>query len=310
MEVGIHSRAKDWLLRAWLDVCVKVKAKGTYRDTVLIDLYAGDGENTASLPDGQRETWPGSSVRMAEAAQQDPNQRTRVIVNEKDPGKYSSLLQRIKAHPAVVTTYNEDARTILPTVLAALNPHDHNFFFIDPFSHSEADVNVLREIGSLSQTDVYRGVEITRRPEIMYTFMTSGLQQSLAEKAQSSIDRFFDWTVDWRAKLSDATTAGLPAYDGFLQALLESMDLWYPAGSHSLFEVKSPRGTVVYFMVFWATHPLAQKIFPQVARYALRYRDHDLIRRWVEVEQRVKAVGKKGKTLEAFDTNARTTKRL
>ena len=60
---------------------------------------------------------------------------------------------------------------------------------------------------------------------------------------------------------------------------------------------KSPKGPIVYFLVFWATHPLAQKIFPEVTRYAYRHRDEDVIRRWVQMEARVRALGRKGKDI-------------
>lgn len=295
MEVEYHSKAKDWLLNAWLDVCVKVKKGGTIRDTVLVDLYAGDGLNETTLPDGSRVTWPGSSVRMAVAARQDPRHRTRVIVNEKDPDNYAALVKRVEPHRSLVTTYNEDAAKALPDILSDLVPHDHNFFFVDPFRHSDANIELLRTIGSLAEHDTYRGESIVRRPEILYTFMTSGMQLSLAEQAQSSIDRFYGGIVDWRMHFQEAEENGLPAYDGFLAALLTAMRDQFPTRAHNLFEVKSPKGPIVYFLVFWATHPLAQKIFPDVSRYAYRHRDEDVIRLWIELKERVRALGRKGK---------------
>jgi len=299
VQVGYHSKAKDWLLNAWLDVCVKVKKGGTYRDTVLVDLYAGDGINETTLPDGSVESWPGSSLRMTEAARADPHGRTKVIVNEADPVKYEALMEHLRPYEDVVLAdFHEAAKQALPKILSQLNPHDHNFFFVDPYSHAETDVDMLRSIGSFAEKDRYRGRLIVRRPEVLYTFMTSGLQQSMAGQAQASIDKFFQGRVDWRAEVEGAAGMGYPAYDGFLVALLKSLDDIYPASTHSSFEVKSPRGTIVYFMVFWATHPLALKIFPQVTQYAYLHRDQDIIRRWVEMDKRVKALGKKGRGIE------------
>jgi three-Cys-motif partner protein len=298
VRVGYHSKAKDWLLHAWLDVCVKVKKKGTLRDTVLIDLYAGDGVNETTLQDGTRETWPGSSVRMVDAASQDPHRRTMVIINEKDRNNYNAVMERLDSNRDVIlASYNRDAKEILPVILSQLDAHDHNFFFVDPYSHSEADVNLLRSVGSLSEEDRYKGRPIARRPEILYTFMTSGLQQSMAEQAQKSIDRFYEGGASWREEVEGAQGMGYPVYDGFLVALLKSVADLYPIPSHNVFEVKSPRGTVVYFMVFWATHPLAQKIFPEVTSYAYVHRNEDVIRRWVEIDRRVKALGKKGRRI-------------
>ena len=299
VKLGIASKAKDWLLAAWLNVCVSVQ-KG--RPITLVDLYAGDGEVQASLPDGTTETWAGSSVRMAEAAARATHGGVHLFVNEAGKRNYKRLLERLEPYKKVVAgSFNLDARVAVDEILPRLNPKHHNFVFIDPYSTAEIDLPTIRRVASVSMLDSYREKIFTRRPEIMFTFMTSGMPRV----DESYHDKFFKG-FDWRAPFHLDRDAGYPASYSFITALSTAMvdfyaNLWQ-------FEVKSPKGPVIYYILFWATHPLANELFPKIQRYAYRHRDQDVLRKYVTLERRVAAIGKRGKTLEAFDANGRTTK--
>src|SRR5439155_3124005 len=122
-----------------------------------------------------------------------------------------------------------------------------NFVFVDPFGHSDIDVKTLRKIAALSMPDKYLGTSFIRRPEIMFTFMTSGMQQSMSEAAIESIDRFFGNRL-WRERVARNKNDGAPMYEGVLEALMFAMNDLYAISeqTNQIYEVRTPRGQLVY----------------------------------------------------------------
>jgi len=299
MDVSYHSKAKDWLLTAWLGVCTKVQKRP--RRLTLMDLYAGDGLNRCQLPDGSTESWPGSAIRMANAAKSAMHGEVRVILNEMDTERNHALRLALADYAGLVDPpVGKDSIQSIETFASMLVPQDHNFVFLDPFSHSGIRVDTLRTIASVSTPDQYHGKDFVRRPEIMFTFMTSGMQQSLAEQAIPSLDLFYGGSY-WRTHVERARNEGVPVYVGFLGALMEAMNDLYPVAQDTVkvYSVRVPRGPLVYFLVFFATHPLAKNLYDKIRDYAYTHQRADVIRKWTQIEDRTKALGPRGKPIDA-----------
>jgi len=294
VKLGFHSKAKDWLLKAWLNVCVAVQ-KG--RPLTLVDLYAGDGEVWADdRPDGVIERWEGSSVRMAAAAAKATGGKVRVVVNEISATAFGKLLVQLRPYEEVVAAhFNLDARTGIDSILSTLVPNHHNFVFVDPFSPTEIDVPTLRKVASVTTPGYYAEKTFTRRPEIMFTFMPSALWRA----PEGLADRFFG-PFDWRTSFRDAKEQdGLPTAECYVTALAASMLDLYP-GPCWTYEVKSPKGPIVYYVVFWSTHPLANELYPKIRQYAYRYQSQDVLGKFITLKERVRAIGVKGRPIEGY----------
>lgn len=305
MKVQYYAKAKDWILGSWIEICKKVH-KNKRRGVTFIDLYAGDGVCECTLPSNDVEKWPGSALRAAMAGCSGEADIS-VIVNEKNDTVFRSLESRLSEYgDCVKGLYNEDARNVIDEILDSLDPAGHNFFFLDPYGHGDIDMELIRKVSSFGgKREKYKDDYFTRRPEMLLNLPSKGMARCVGAQEYDSVSRFFgheDWlpfVIESREKYGEAWSYYLT-----LQ-VLEELSEFYPQHERKScqipFEVINQQNkTIMYWLLMFTTHPLARGIYSNFIKYAERFRENDVLRKWVEIREIAKAKRDGIKTLDEW----------
>lgn len=304
MQVNYYAKAKDWILRGWIEICKKVH-KGKRSGVTFVDLYAGDGICECELPTGEVEKWPGSAIRAAMAGSSGEAEIS-VIVNEKDKKIFKSLEKSLQEYESCVKSkFNGDARDVIDEILGCLDPAGHNFFFVDPFGHSDVNMNLLSKIARFGEKrQKYQDVWYTRRPEMLFNFPSSGMARCIGTHAESSIDEFFGHH-EWAEFIEKRKNKfGDHAHYSLTLQVLSDMSYYVPGFEAKKreqfpFEVVNQQTKAnMYWLLMFASHPLARRIYPSFLGYAHKFFEMDVLGKWVEVREIAKARQKGIKTLD------------
>ncbi len=305
MKVKYYAKAKDWILRSWIDICKKVH-KNKRSGVTFIDLYAGDGVCECDLPSDDVEKWPGSALRAAVAGCSGVAEIS-VIVNEKNRANFSLLEDRLSEYgDCVKAMYNADARYAIDEILESLDPAGHNFFFLDPFGHSDIDMELVRKVSSFGgKREKYKDDFFFRRPEMLLNFPSKGMARCVGAQEYDSVNRFFGHE-DWLPFVIDSKEKYGEAWSYYLtQQVLAELAEFYPQHEKRScqipFEIINQQNkTNMYWLLMFTTHPLARSIYSNFIKYAERFLENDVLRKWVEIREIARAKQEGIKTLDEW----------
>jgi hypothetical protein len=186
-RVKWHTRKKHAIIESYLNIWVEnVKKNPPTLD--IFDLFASSGlcycEESARY--GLSEpTWKGSAILAAECLEKYPNgQKLFLNTYHEKPticeeqklnlkrllGKYS------KIKPILTTLEINDA---IDAARRELSPTYPSFWILDPYSSSDLPWGLVEKIGKFRGKYTTKGQERIRKPEMIITLMTYGLQMNI-----------------------------------------------------------------------------------------------------------------------------------
>ena len=274
----------------YLTACSDVHTSDPNRFTYF-ETHAGDGLTVI-----EGEPIDGSPVIAA-------NRGVNVVAMDIDLENVKALKQRLKFHGdrAIVfkgDTCNPDDVELL---LSHVPAYYHSLGFLDPEGPGQLPFAVVQRV--LKHEYTYADDSWTRRPELLINFPLKRLKQNagllqpgasepgeesqdesgeLAEKLLEKNDAFFggpDWREEWRRTAHDSVASRNALLAVYLRKVAPFYD--FPP-QHIL--VSSAQGAPLYYLIFFTTQSLGQKVFDSVRGAVENYQKE----RWVRENLKIK----------------------
>ncbi len=287
MDVNFYAKGKHWCLKGYLDI-VRNVLKGKKRSFTFIDLFSGDGICTVQKP--MEDSWDGSplmALKCAKKAEFD----FKCIFNDLDNDKIQTLNERIAPYKDyVIDVYNEEADSVYKKILSKLKANELNLFYIDPNKHADVSWTTIKEICEFSSDEYYNGKKFIRRPELLINLMTHSMQRGGVPFDQESIDKCLG-TSDWRRQM-DIKSPSTPMHKVFLNTFLNQLHPYYDKEKNVfVMEVRQLENkSLLYYLIFATTHPLASKIFLNYQDYVKKYQKSDLMSEYLIMDAKAKGL--------------------
>ena len=287
MDVNFYAKGKHWCLRGYLSI-VRNVLKGKGRSFTYIDLFSGDGICTVKKP--IHDSWDGPPITALKCAKNAAFD-FKCIFNDLDPDKIKNLNDRIAPYKDFVRgVYNEEADSVYRKILTQLNREDMNLFYIDPNKHSDISWATIKDICEFESTAYYKGKSFIRRPELLINLMTHSMQRGGVPYDPDSIDKCLG-TSSWREQI-ESKSSRTPMHKIFLDTFLNQLQPYYDKGKNVfVMEVRQLENkSLLYYLIFATTHPLASKIFSSYQEYVKQYQKSDLMNEYLSLDARAKGL--------------------
>jgi len=183
-----HTRKKHAFIESYLNIWVEnVKKNPPTLD--IFDLFASSGlcycEESARY--GLSEpTWNGSAILAAECLEKYPKGQKLILntyhkklaIREEQKKNLERLLSGYSRIKPIITTLEIDAA--IEAARGQLSPTYPSLWILDPYSSSDLPWNLVEKIGRFrGQYTTKSGQLRTRKPEMIITLMTYGLQMNV-----------------------------------------------------------------------------------------------------------------------------------
>lgn len=287
MDVNFYSKGKHWCLRGYLSI-VRNVLKGKGRSFTFIDLFSGDGICTVQEP--IKDSWDGPPITALKCAKKAAFD-FKCIFNDLDSDKIRILNDRISPYrDFVIGVYNEEADSVYRKILTQLNRDELNLFYIDPNKHSDISWATIKDICEFESTAYYEGKRFIRRPELLINLMTHSMQRGGIPYDPESIDKCLG-TSSWREQIV-AKSSRTPMHKIFLNTFLDQLQPYYDRNKNVfVMEVRQLENkSLLYYLIFATTHPLASKIFSSYQKYVKQYQKNDLMSEYLGMDAKAKGL--------------------
>jgi len=262
--------------------------KGKGRSFTFIDLFSGDGICTVQEP--IKDSWDGPPITALKCAKKAAFD-FKCIFNDIDSDKIRILNDRISPYrDFVIEVYNEEADSVYKKILTKLNRDELNLFYIDPNKHSDISWTTIKDICEFESTDYYNGKRLIRRPELLINLMTHSMQRGGVPYDPESIDKCLG-TSSWREQIKSKSSR-TPMHRIFLNTFLNQLHPYYDRNKNVfVMEVRQLENkSLLYYLIFATTHPLASKIFSNYQEYVKQYQKHDLMSEYLSMDAKAKGL--------------------
>jgi len=287
LDVNFYAKGKHWCLRGYLSI-VRNVLKGKGRSFTFIDLFSGDGICTVQEP--IKDSWDGPPITALKCAKKAAFD-FKCIFNDIDSDKIRILNDRISPYrDFVIEVYNEEADSVYKKILTKLNRDELNLFYIDPNKHSDISWTTIKDICEFESTDYYNGKRLIRRPELLINLMTHSMQRGGVPYDPESIDKCLG-TSSWREQIKSKSSR-TPMHRIFLNTFLNQLHPYYDRNKNVfVMEVRQLENkSLLYYLIFATTHPLASKIFSNYQEYVKQYQKHDLMSEYLSMDAKAKGL--------------------
>ncbi len=287
MDVNFYAKGKHWCLRGYLSI-VRNVLKGKGRSFTYVDLFSGDGICTVQEP--IKDTWDGPPITALKCAKK-ATFDFKCIFNDLDSDKIKNLNNHISPYRDFVAgVYNEEADSAYRKILTQLNRNELNLFYIDPNKHSDISWEAIRDICEFESIGYYNGKRFIRRPELLINLMTHSMQRGGVPYDPESIDKCLG-TSDWREQMK-SKHSNTPMHKVFLNTFLNQLHPYYDKDKNVfVMEVRQLENkSLLYYLIFATTHPLASQIFSNYQDYVKKYQKSDLMSEYLIMDAKAKGL--------------------
>jgi three-Cys-motif partner protein len=265
-EVGAWAEEKYRLLQGYARVFATSMKRQWIR--IYIDLFAGSGR---SRIEGTNRIVLASPLLALEI----PHRFDRYIFCEKDNEKIDALRKRITSYPeADVRFLHGDANILVNKILAEFPSHDQAnkvlaFCFADPFSLENLKFSTIEQLAS-------RFVDFLI---LIPTGMDANRNVRLySDPNNRTVDNFVG-TSEWRAEWEKAKLLPEP-FGGFLTKLyaerMKNLRYINQAAEQSQLVRSTRKNLPLYRLTFFSRHPLGEKFWKEIKKYASPQQSLDL----------------------------------
>lgn len=266
MPVKWHSRQKHEflgeLLSVWTDH-VGRRPGVNPPSLEIVDLFAGSGwcRPDRSLEPGVDPTpWPGTALLAARALSRYARPK-RLVLNSFDPRQPENhagmecLRMAIQGQlgepsPFPVDYLSNEATLAVRDAARLVDPKYPSFWILDPYSAQGLPWSLVESIIQLKgeYTDK-RGRPVVRRPEIVVTLMTEGLQRNVDKSPESISSTLGMPEPDWRPLFDEFLSQGANTRQALVYLFTEKLRGFYHQIPVAV-EVPGSAGNVVYVVIY------------------------------------------------------------
>jgi three-Cys-motif partner protein len=264
-----HSRQKHEFIRQYLEVwTARVARRGMSGPKLgIVDLFAGRGwccANPTTDPGAPKEPWPGSAVLAAKALSAYPRPGT-LVLNCFDPsqgaaasGQMASLQRAIASElgpsPRFPVKYLALDSVAAAGAAARLVDLDYpTVWILDPYASDALPWTVVGSIAALQRTYNAKRGKGSRRPELIITLMTEGLQRNIdINPGMTDLALGIPETA-WRPMVQAQQAGGANVRQALIYIYAERLKAIY-GKNPTVIEVDSSQGNIVYAVFLVSSH--------------------------------------------------------
>jgi three-Cys-motif partner protein len=266
MKVRWHTRQKHEFLgelfNVWTQHVGKKPGVGT-PSLEIVDLFAGFGWCRADRGDepGVDETpWPGTAIRAARTLA-NYSRPKRLVVNCFDsdhPDDLTgqdclarSLQGELGSNPSFpLNQLSADATSAAREASRLVDPKYPSIWILDPYSARGIPWTLVESIVELKgEYQDKRGRRVVRRPEIVVTLMTEGLQRNVDKSPDSISSTLGMPESEWRPLLDEFLSQGANTRQAIVYLYAEKLRGYYKQIPVAV-EVPGSGGNIVYVLVY------------------------------------------------------------
>jgi three-Cys-motif partner protein len=265
-----HTRQKHQFIEQYLDVWTeRVAKKGRAAPELsILDLFASFGwcrADPTTEAGAPTEPWPGSAILAVRALKGYPR-RGRLVVNSFVPGDPAAsasqlaalrhaLVAEVGTPPAIPVDYlSEDVETAAGRAAGFVNLKYPTIWMLDPYYPESLPWKVVEEIAfRTGEYSTPSGGSVVRRPELIITLMTEGLQRNV-DRNPRSVDAALGLPESvWRPRLTKLTGDGANTRQALIFLYSERLRGIYEQWP-TVVEVDASPGNIVYAIVLCSAH--------------------------------------------------------
>lgn len=249
LKIGEWSLEKHDLLRRYVQASWAARQKWSHRS--FIDLFCGPGR--VLVRERNIETDGGALVAWRQA-QRTGGCFTQLIIGDIDPEAASSCRARLEALRAPVEALVGAADSTVDQVLAKVNPNGLHLAYLDPFNLEHLPFSVIERLAKFKNID------------IVVHFSVMDLQRELELDFVRDESRFEMFAPGWRYHVDPRMMTKQEARARFVQYWLSLVNsLGFRCSRERPLMTNSNNGPL-YRMMFLMRHPLAQKLWDDIAK--------------------------------------------
>ena len=249
LDVGEWSLEKHELLRRY--VGASWAARRQFRNRAFIDLYCGPGR--VHVRDTDVETDGGSVVAWREARKHG-GAFNQIVVGDLDDGSADACAFRLSALDAPVQTLQGTAETTVDNVLNMVPRDGLHLAYLDPFNMEHLPFSIIEKLAR------YRSIDI------VVHFSVMDLQRDVELDFSREASRFEAFAPGWRNHVNMAESSKHEVRRQFTSYWFDLVrSLGFKHAKEQPLITNSKNGPL-YRMVFLMRHPLAEKLWNDVAK--------------------------------------------
>lgn len=267
-----HSRQKHEFIAEYLSVWttrVGRTSKKTPPTLEIVDLFAGRGwcrADPTAEHGAPNAPWPGTAVLAARALRDYPRAK-RLVLNSFNPagtaelGKQQACLAKAVAvelgpkPPFPVVYLGKDVQAAADEAAGTVDLRYPTLWLLDPYTPEGLPWAVIERIAALKHeyADPVTGVPRTRRPELVITLITEGLQRNVDRNPGVISAALGMSETEWRPRVNELRSKGLNTRQAVVYIFSERLRGIY-GNVPTVVEVPGSAGNIVYVLVFCSPH--------------------------------------------------------
>lgn len=267
-----HTRQKHAFIEQYLTVWterVGRSDRSTIPSLSIIDLFAGFGwcrADASQEPGAPTGPWPGSAVLAARALLRYPRP-SKLVLNSFNPEssietrhQQEALRRAVEAETGSTARFSvdylsTDVRIAAEESISRVDLRFPTIWILDPYSPEGLPWDVVEGIaGQKREYPLANRIGFgSRRPELIITLMTEGLQRNV-DKSPRGIETALGLPEStWRPEMDTLRDGGLNIRESLEAQFCERLDEIYRKPT-TLVEVTGSGGNIVYAIVFASSH--------------------------------------------------------
>lgn len=248
-----HTRQKHYFLEEYLKIWSENvgKSKKSCPSLDIFDLFASYGwcyckdNGKMDLPGS---TWPRSSVLAAKCLENYPNGRllfSNTYAKPKELAKQEeSLKKNLSSFKIKKIITKLPVTEAVDVAIKRANPNFPSLWILDPYGHSALPWEVIEKICKLKGTYTDKN-GINRRPELLITLMTYGLQINIKPNPETISLALGMNETEWRPKLEKYNQETGNYREAIIRIYEEKLAEYYVRKPITV-RIKGTQGNIVY----------------------------------------------------------------
>lgn len=249
LEVGDWSIEKHQLLRRYVDASWAARSKWAKRS--FVDLFCGPGR--VRVKNTKLETDGGAIVAWRQS-QEKAGGFTQVIVGDIEPESLTACSTRLKSLNAPVIELLGSAEQTVDRAISLLPRDGLHLAYLDPFNMEHLPFTIIEKLAKFKHID------------IVVHFSVMDLQREIELDFVRDASRFDPFAPGWRAKVKVKSLTKQNARAEFVKYWLGLVASLGFSCSKEMPLMTNSRNGPLYRMMFLMRHPLAEKLWTDVAR--------------------------------------------
>ncbi len=242
---------KHTLLAKWLGGTRQARIKWPQR--IFIDPFCGPGRLQV---EGESFTRDGGALVAWRRSQAHAVPFTRMLVGDIEPERTAACAARLRALNAPVQDFTGPAADTAPEMAAAVPSGALVLAYIDPYNLSYLGFDILKALAKLPKVD------------LLVHFSTMDLQRNVDIALDDARARFDDAAPGWRDQVDHGQLAKVSLREAFFNYWLGAVkQLGFTSARHMPL-IRGDRNAPLYRLVEFSRHPLANKIWDDIAKPA------------------------------------------